>query len=222
MTPNEITTLIATNFDKELDFAFKQQLYERVKYWRATLIKQAIDRSPQDAKFFRQTIYIPMEKVNLMECATGVVCADDFKSSGARSTVDVPKTLRITVAGLYEYLGAIDGLTPFGYADVGTMLQLNAGKYSKLFTYYTMVNNRPVISKLPDLPKIRIDDVFENPEEVAKFLTCDGPVDVNCDWWNVDIPLTADITQRIVQSILAVDYRIPEKSIDHQIQVNEQ
>lgn len=214
MTPNEITTLIASNLEKELDFAFKKQLYERVKYWRSTLIKQTVDRSPQDAKFFKQTIYLKMEKIDASKCAPELCCF------AATSLVDIPKSVRTTDAGIFMYLGSIDGGNPFGYADTATLKYLMSGKYGKLFFYYRIDNNRPFITQVPEIPILRIDDVFEDPEEAMKYASCDT-VNDDCDFWNEEIPgLSQDISQRIVQSILSVDYNRPVKPDDHQIQIN--
>jgi hypothetical protein len=216
MTPNEITTLIASNLGKELDIRFKMQLYERVKYWRSTLIKQSLDRAPQDAKFFRQTIYMSMEKVNTLECTPGLECF------AARSKYEIPTVNRIVDGGYFHYLGAVDGKSPFGYADVGTLMYLMSGKYSKLLNYHVIENRKALVYKLPSLPMLRIDGIFNNPEEAMPFSTCspDNSPEKECDWWDIDIPMNGDIQQRIVQSILSVDYGRPVVTDDHQTQVN--
>lgn len=214
MTPNEITTLIATNLKKELDMRFKKQLYERVKYWRSTLIKQSLDRAPGDIKFFTQTLYIPTEKVNSLDCTA------DLKCFMARTSYDVPQPMRVTDGGLFSYVGSLDGGRPFGYADTGTLRFLNAGKYNKRNVYYIRINKRIMVTSLPDLPIVRIDGVLNNPEEGLPFASCNGVVQ-DCDWWDIDIPMSGDVAQRIVQSILSIDYGRPVTTDTHQIQVND-
>jgi hypothetical protein len=214
MTPNEITTLIATNLKKELDIRFRKQLYERVKYWRSTLIKQSLDKVQQDAKFFVQTIFMTMEKVNIHECS------EDLRCFNARTVDEIPTPLRITDGGIFHYFGSIDGQSPFGYAQAGTLRYLTAGKYSKLRPHYEYTNRRGYVAALPDLPKIRISAIFNNPEEAMPYLSCDGEADYTCDWWNIDIPMSNDITQRVVQSILVVDYNRPVTPTDPQTEVN--
>lgn len=213
MTPNEITTLIAGNLDKELDIPFKKQLYERVKFWRSTLIKQSLDKTRKDAKYFRQVIYLDMEKFDPFTCSPDLSCF------AARTTIDVPAPIRISDAGQFEYVGGIDGMSPFGYADDGTLPYLKAGKYSRLFNYYRMENARPYVMELPNLPKIRIAGVFSNPEEAMIYASCDA-ADHNCDWWNQEIPMSNDITQRVVQCILTVDYNRDKTPENNQITVN--
>lgn len=213
MTPDEITTLIATNLDREFDVPFKKQLYERVKYWRGTLIKQALDRAPNDAKFFRAVAYIPMAKVNTLECVPGMECF------AAVSTVDLPRSLRVTDAGYYSYVGSIDGLSPFAYADAGTRRYLQSGKYSQNFTYYGITGLKIVVTN-DALPLVRIEGIPDDIEDWAPYADCKGP-NPNCDWWKTDIPMTSDIAQKIVQCILTVDYNRPDGKEDHQVQVDE-
>lgn len=209
MTPNEITTLIASNLKKETDLRFRRQLYERVKYWRGTILKQSIDRSPGDLKYFRQTVYMPMEKIRELDCVDEVGCFV------ARTVDKVPTPLRLNDSGVFSFVGSIDGLRPFSMADPGTVKYLN-GKYSGRIVYYLYTNQRIVIPRYPDLPKIRIDDVFDNPEEAMIYESCDT-TSPDCDWWNKDMPMSADITQRVIQSILSVDYGRPVTTDTHEI-----
>lgn len=213
MTPDEITTLIATNLDRELDVPFKKQLYERVKYWRGTLIKQALDNSPNDAKFFRAVAYLPMERINVLSCVPGMECY------AAVSTYKAPRPLRITDSGFYHYVGGIDGRSPFGYADSGSLEYLRSGKYSKKLNFYNTVNEKLVVATNDSLPKIRVEGIPDAIEDWAPFMDCNN-YQPNCDWWKTEIPMTSDIAQKIVQCILAVDYNRPDNAQSHQVVVD--
>lgn len=216
MTPNEITTLIASSpgINRELDIPFKKQLYERVKAWRSTFLKQTLDKSPGDIRYFRQTLYLPMEKINLLKCGEGLECF------AASSVDEVPVPLRVLDAGVFSYVGGIDGQSPFGFADSGVRSYLMSGKYSRTLNYYDFVNRHIVVTKLPSLPVTRVEGVFDSFEDALKYESCDGP-NHNCDWWNTDIPMSGDIAQKIIQYILKVDYGQPERTPDdHQVKVN--
>lgn len=217
MTPNEITTLIASKYGKELDVPYKKIMYERVKYWRSTLIKQSLDKVRQQARFFRQTIYLPMERVNRME----VVSPAPMEDYQAKTSYRVPLPLRITDNGLFNYVGGIDGRSPFGFADAGMLPFMQAGRYSSLQNFYQYENNDVYTSDLPDIPMIMIQGVFNEPEEAMKFRT--GVYVPNLDWWNTDIPMSGDIEQRVVQCIQSVDLDEkgnPRKPEDYQIPMN--
>lgn len=216
MTPNEITTLIAQEKDKELDVPFKKIIYERVKYWRSTLIKQSLDKVRQDARYFRQTIYMPMELVN----RTALVAPVPISDFQAISSYDIPLPLRVSDNGMFSYVGAIDGQSSFGWADSGTITYLQAGKYSGKAIFYEWWNNKLVTSCLPNLNKAMIQGVFNEPEEAMKFYT--GVYTPTLDWWDMDIPMSGDIEQRVVQCILGVDFADKQKpkSEDYQVQTN--
>lgn len=213
MTPNEITTLFATKFGKELDVPFKKMLYERVKYWRATLIKQSIDKSPLDTKYFRQAIYLPMVKINVLAIAAELTCYN------AVTQIEVPLPIRVSDQ-VFSYVGSLDGMSPFGYADSGMLRYMKAGRYAGRFNYQNYINRKFYIAELPDLPFLRIEGVFNSPEEAMIYETVPPQPDV--DWWNRDIPMSGDIEQRVIQCMNKVDYEDPgkEKTDDQQVPVN--
>ena len=216
MTPNEITTLIATAKGKELDVPFKKIIYERVKYWRSTLIKQSLDKVRQQARFFRQTIYLPMQLIDRMS----IIAPTPMHDFQAVSVYDVPLPLRTSDNGMLNYVGAMGGQSPFGWADSGTLSYLKAGKYSGNQIYYGWWNNKLTTSDLPNLSMAMIEGVFNEPEEAMKLYT--GEYVYDLDWWDMNIPMSGDIEQRVVQCILSVDFADKQqpKSEDYQVQTN--
>lgn len=218
MTPNEITTLLAMSLGKELDIPFKKALYERVKYWRATLIKQSLDRNPKNKHFFLQTIYLPLEKVDTLQAIN-----TRLSQFQAVTTIEVPIPIRVSDF-IFDYVGGVDGVSPWGFADTGTLNYLRAGKYASLFNFQNYINRRFYIVEYPDLEYIRIGGIFNSPEEALIYETI--PPQPNYNWWDADIPMSGDIEQRVIQCILATDYaKAPQekdKTDDHQVQVNQE
>lgn len=204
MTPNEITTLIASGMDKELDVPFKLQLMERVKVWRSRLIANSLDKKPQQRKFFRQSLYLKMERTSAIPCASLIDC------DVAATVAPVPLVVR---AGniMFDYVGGPDGKSPFKQLDPGTGFYLSSGRFAKNFPMYEFVNDHIVTSKV-DQPLIRVDAVFDDPMEV-KALSCTAQTDVvnGCDEWNMEFPVAGDIMQLIIQSIRQIDYNVPER-----------
>lgn len=216
MTPNEITTLLGMNLEKELDVPFKKALYERVKYWRATLIRQTLQAHPEEAHFFIQTIYLPLVKTDLLQPID-----PRLSRFAAVSSIPVPIAVRSS-RQIYNYVGGIDGASPWGYADEGTLAYMTAGDYASLFNHYTFINRKVVVLKWPDLEDVRISGIFNSPEEAMIYETT--PPQPNYNWWDTDIPMSGDVEQRVIQCILTTDYgRTPQgkdKTDDHQVQVN--
>lgn len=216
MSPNEITTLLAMNLEKELDVPFKKALYERVKYWRSTLIKQSLDNRPMQGKYFLQTIYIPLIKVDTLQPID-----PRLSQFEALTSVEVPIPIRSSDQ-IYDYVGGVDGISPWGYADAGTLSYLLSGRYAKKFNHYSYVNRKLAVREYPDLEYVRIGGIFNSPEEAMIYETI--PPRPNYNWWDVDIPMSGDIEQRVIQCILTTDYQktpqAADKTDDHQVQVN--
>lgn len=214
MTPNQITTLIASNLDKQLDQPFKLIMMERVKYWRSRLLKNSLEKDEKDRKYFKQVIFVPMTE------QTEVLCTTPYcQCEVAISAFKVPKPLRVNGI-LFDYVGAIDGNNPFKETSAGMVVHLLNSKYGKKFVYYAYENGYIKVYNHSKLPMIRIEGIFDNPEEASK-LSCKDKEEV-CDYWNQEYPVTGDITQLIVQSILQIDYNRKGEQKDTQIPVTQQ
>jgi hypothetical protein len=191
MTPNEITTLIASSVNKPFDEPFKLMIIKRVDAWRARLIRNTLEQNPQDRKFFRQTIYLALTKGAEVDCDLGIDLCD------VASSARIPKVLRAN--GItFDYLGAINGANPFQEVMPGMILYANKGKYSKNLIQYSKVNDKIVVYNRPNLPMIRVDAVWDNPYDVATLICGDTG---NCDFWNTEYPCTNEILQQVIEYV---------------------
>jgi hypothetical protein len=199
MTPNEITSLIASNLNKELDLPFRLQLMERVKVWRSRLIANSIQKIQQQRKFFKQTIYMRMQEGNNTPCAALVGCPV------AITTDDVPMVVRVGNQ-MFDFIGSVNGSTAFIEAQPGMQQYQNTGRFSKEWTKYERINDKILVAQ-PDLPWLRIDAIFDDPMKILEYnCTCSAEVAGSCDVWDTQFPVSGDIMQLVIQSILQVDY----------------
>lgn len=213
MTPNEITTLIAGSLKKELDMPFKLQLMKRVNYWRSRSIRNSLDKDPKDRKFFKQLpLYMTMVK------SSNVPCCSMFEGCEVAVTIDlVPKPLRANNI-LFDFVGAADGMTPFYETTAAYLPYLAKAKYSKRKLYYLWEDGKIIVYGNPNLPLVRIDGIFDDPEQANKYACKPGEVD-DCEFWNKEYPFTGDIMQLIVQMILQVDYNLKQPVTPDTIEV---
>lgn len=125
MTLNQITTLIATNLERELDIPFRLQLAERVKYWRSRMIANHLQKWPQQRRNFIQVIYLEMIR--------GTAASNLFSDQSKAETVCVvPQVVKVGSLK-YDYVGGADGKSPFRGYSVGTEAYMEEGKFFKLF-----------------------------------------------------------------------------------------
>lgn len=209
MTPNEITTLIASNFDRELDFPFRLQLMERVKYWRDRHITNILEKRPEQRPFFRQTLFMNMENGYINDSMALV-------GKPLSITVDsIPQLVRGDGI-LFDYIGGVDGRSPFRKIEPGTANYLETGKFASIFPAYEY-NGKVYVDKT-DIPRLRIDAIFFDPQQIEEYsCKCLGK---SCDTWNTEFPCSGSVVELIVQSILQIDYNRTDKSATPEIQVN--
>lgn len=206
MTPNQIATALAQPLDNMYDLTFKRVLMAKVDIWRGLILEQSLRRSPQDRKFFVQTIFVSMERVTEID---GIpVCTPT-----SRSVKTIPLPLRAG-STLFDFVGSVDGYTPTGSFALGTERYLRS-RYSPQGRHrldgggYLWFSDQRVL-------KLAVSGIFSSPE-AAFMYSC--PPDA-CDYWNSDYPGSPDILARIDQSILSVDYRQKPQQEDNEIPVN--
>lgn len=208
---NNITTLLASHFDREQDEPFKRMLAVPVDYWRSKLVTNSLEKHPEQRKFYKQSIIVPMHMVDPIHCPVPMDLCQISKSVNP-----IPKTLRLGGI-LYDYVGSIDGNQPFREASAGQSDYLKAGRYSKKTIFWGKDNEHIKIINKPNIPSIRIDGVFDKPIDVM-MLNCASGVD--CDYWDMPYPCTGDILQMIIQYILQVDFQKNNTPMPDEIEVN--
>lgn len=180
MTLNELTTDIAGRYGRELDLQYRQWLVPKINTWRSRLIRNSLEKHPNEKSQFLQPINIPLEYGNY-------TCAP-FSCNGSYSG-DIPKLLRVGDTP-FEYLGSVDTTSPYRYTDMGTQAWINKGMTAHLFINYLFDGSRVII------PNHRIAQVmglgiFDEPEKVFEW-QCKN-IGEGCDWWNQPYPITGDI-----------------------------
>jgi hypothetical protein len=204
MTPSEITTIIATGFEKTFDMPFKLMLMKRVDAYRSRFIRNTLEKDPRDRRSFIQSIYMNMSTESEVKCSLGLDALCDV----AVTVEQVPVALRAN--GIqYDYVGAINGANAFQPVSAGMIGYANEGKYSKNLIQYESRNQRIVVHRRPQLPMIRIDAIFDYPTEVADFV-CEN--NGNCNFWDSPYPCTNDIIQLIIQ-YLPADFKVLQEEL---------
>ena len=210
MTPNQITTLIASGLDRELDIPFKLQLMERVKVWRSRLLANSIEKRPASRKFYRQPYYMKMKTAYAIECLAGV---GDKQSI---SIEELPLMLSVGTT-LFDYIGGIDGKSPFREVNPGTDNYMDTGKFADMFPAFVYTGRKVYLNKT-GIPCIRIDTVFDDPMAIMES-NCGCMGTENCDVWNSEFPCEGKVMQLIIQSIIQIDYNRPENKPTPEIEV---
>jgi hypothetical protein len=134
------------------------------------------------------------------------------------STVSkIPRPLRANDM-LFDYVGSIDGSTPFKEGQLGLTYYLKAGKYSGNTIFYEYQLDKIRVHR--KIPAILVSGIFDDPEQASKFSCLPG--DTPCDFWNNEYPISNDILQLVIQSILTVDEAKESDAPNKQITVSDE
>lgn len=195
---NKITTVIAQQYDRQQDEPFKRSLEVRIKAWRSKLIRDTLEKHPDQRKFFTQTIFVPLACYDRIACRV-----IDSPSNIMRSTRVLPVPLRFGNT-LFDYVGSVDGRSPFNYAVPGATQLNEHSKYARFHTQWEWENQFILLSKRfnINIRMIRVDGVFDDPADIFLYNCNEG----NCDYWDLPYPVSNDIKQMIIQYINQVDF----------------
>src|SRR5690606_38390187 len=106
---------------------------------------------------------------------------------------------------LFDYVGGAGGSNPFKLVKRWQMHYHLQDKYAPLVTTYVSYdNNRIIAPHSPLLTHIEVEAIFDDPEAAHKC-GCES-----CDFDDEEYPITGEIAQLIVQSILDIDFRRKE------------
>lgn len=213
MTFNELAVLIAEPLERPLDVSFREQLKARIRYWRSRLLKNTLDKKPSDRKFFTQPITVQMEEVDAAQCNISLNC------KVLRSKVKIPSMIRANSI-LFDFIGSAEGSNPYRLTPRWQMYYFLQDKYApKVTTYIAFEDGYLIIPYSPLVQYVRIEGIFEDPEEAAA-VTCSSTT-ADCNFDESEYPIPGDIAQLIVQSILDIDFRRKSDDNGPEVKVTE-
>lgn len=188
MTLNEFTTEIAAKFGKELDLQYRQWLIPQINQWRSRLIRNSLEKRPNERGQFLQSINIPLTYGNYI--CEGLTCIASYSQP-------LPKLLRIGDTP-FEFLGSVDGSSPYRYNDIGTDEYIAEGITAHLFYPYSLDNDK-IIIKNKRIAIVKGTGIFDEPEKAMEW-QCRNAGE-GCDWWNALYPVSGDIASDIKKAL---------------------
>lgn len=196
-TFNDIAVLIAEPLGREMDSAFTAMLKARIKYWRAKLLRDTLNKTPKDRQFFTQYITVPLTSISTMGCSLPTDCC-------MMASAELPGLVRANSV-VFDYVGAPDGSNPFKLIKRWEFPFFMANQYSpKVAEVYAWENRKILLVGNQLIPNILVGAIFDDPE-VAYNLNCGTGAD-ECSFEESEYPVSEEIAQMIVQYILQVDF----------------
>ena len=196
MTLNEIVYNLADIVGKTDVPHFVERLKFNVMYYRALLIRRDQERNSYLPEQFMQSFCMEMEKV-------------------MKSKKKLPSPIRLKNGSPLAYVGTIDNLKSYAPMSVGELPFIGSSPFTgKIARYFVQEEYLYIINAKPK--KVNVKGIFEDPRDLLEF-DCDG----DCYSDDNAFPITADMVQRITQSLLAGELRMLTPDDGGEVKVNE-
>jgi len=205
---NELAESLAERAGRQFDFAFREQLKLWINLWRSRLIRDSLNASPKDRQFFTSSLVLELEKVDdIADC--GVVL---------RTKCKLPQPVRANSI-LFDYIGSQSMTSSYPLIQSHSLPYLDSGKYTRGRPKVSWIDNYLYVFNSPLLKVIRVHGIFEDLTKLGSCVkSANGSTEHDvCNLDDAPFPVSQDIQQRIIQSILSVELRIPSTQPDTEI-----
>ena len=180
-----------SNHDEHISL---DQIKFNIKHYRAMFIRRDFARNGIITRHLEQDLgCLELERVDASKC-----CNLPSTCSVYRTKRKLPRSVRFNFRDAITYTGDTTGLGRIPMVEAHEIEYLAFDKYT---------GNRPKTYMIEDYlylynPKgqdtINVRGIFEDPEEVAKFQTCDGP----CYTDKLPFPMPMDMVSLITAGLI--------------------
>lgn len=197
MTLPAIAEQIAERQGRQFDVPFKQQMEDLAVVFRSRFLTNSLGKNPALKKYYTQYIIEDLEEVNKDECDE---LADCNCENVLRTKREIPQSIRIGT-NPYDYVGSPGGMQPFGWTTFSSERYYTHNKFTAKLARYTKLNNRIYIFNEMNIQKVRIEDVWDDPRELANF-SCSSVAHVPCYTSTSDFITDNAMAQLVIEAII--------------------
>lgn len=203
---------IASIFNKDFDFAFKERIKRACIGYRATLAKQEFDKNGRWSTGLIDPICLPVISVPKIECCLN----DEIQCSVRRTKNKVPAPIRTNrFPDPFVFVGTSNQEKAFTYTTPEVVsLVLSGNKFTNKMLMYSYFGDYIYLYNYEG-GKIHIRAPFANPFQLLELENCDGNPCIE------EIQIEEDLKSTIKRMVLeefGVTKRIPK---DNEIRLNE-
>jgi len=211
---NELAELLAERAGRQFDFSFRQELKVMINYWRVRLIVDSLNSRPNDRKWFSKWLELSLIEVNFSQFPDFPECPI------MRTEFKIPKSIRAN-GKLYDFSGKLNKMTVISVHEPYEIKVLMSGRFTGSYLRMAVINDYGFVFNALNLPGISIKLI---PEDIQEFQLAMSQSLSPVPCFTDDEPyfVTEDLKQRIVQAIIATEFRmpaIPETKLQ-EIQIN--
>lgn len=170
------------------------QIKFNIKHYRAMFIRRDFMRNGLITRHLEQDLgCLPLQKVDASKCH----CDFDVSCPVYRTVDKIPRTVRFNFIDAITHVGDITGLGRIPLVQPYEIQFIPFDKYTKNKPKAYMIEDYLYVYNPGGMDFVNVRGIFEDPEEVAKFQTCEG----TCYDPNSPFPIPADMISAITSGL---------------------
>ena len=171
-----------------------EQIKFNIKHYRAMFIRRDYAKNQHVSTSLEQDIgCVPLIKIDGSKCCNLPTDCPVF-----RTERKLPKTVRFNFKDAFTFIGKPNGTGTIPKIEPYEVEYLQYDKFTKNQTKYYLIDDHVYVYNPNGLDAINIRGVFEDPEDVHEWDTCNG----NCYDNQTDYPLPLDMLSAINTGLL--------------------
>jgi len=170
------------------------QIKFNIKHYRAMFIRRDFARNGLITRHLEQDLGC----INLIKVDASKCCNLPSTCPIYRTEKPLPKTVRFNFKEAITYTGDITGLGRIPMVEPYEIAYIPYDKYTANNPKVYMIEDYLYLYNPKGMDTINVRGIFEDPEEVAQFNTCDGP----CYDKDFDFPMPMDMVGAINSGII--------------------
>ena len=182
------------------------QIKFNIKHYRAMFIRRDFARNGTITRHLEQDLgCLELERVDASKC-----CNLPSTCPVYRTKRKLPRTVRFNFREAITYTGSTTGLGRIPMVEPYEIEFIAYDKYTSNKPKTYMIEDYLYLYNPNGMDTINVRGIFEDPEEVAKFQTCDGP----CYDPNSAYPLPADMVSSITAGLINGELKLLSTSLN--------
>lgn len=177
------------------------QLKFNIQHYRAMLIRRDYARNAYVSNHIEQDLgCLKLIQVDASKC-----CNLPTDCKVYRTEMKPPKTVRFNFRDAFTFIGKPNGTGTIPRVEPHEVEYLMYDKYTSLHTKYYVIDDYIYVYNPNGLEAINVRGVFEDPEQVAEFATCDNDF---CYDDQTPYPMPMDMVSFITSSLAAGELQL--------------
>jgi hypothetical protein len=180
-----------SNHDENISL---DQIKFNIKHYRAVFIRRDFARNGLITRHLEQDLGC----LNLIRVDASKCCSLPSTCPVYRTELPLPKTVRFNFKEAITYTGDITGLGRIPMVQPYEIAYIPYDKHTSNNPKTYMIEDYLYVYNPKGMDVINVRGIFEDPEEVQRFKTCDGP----CYDENFSFPMPMDMVSLITAGLL--------------------